>query len=258
MLHCVLNPTQPNQDRFLKLLSIPKQDLNGLPLYLIQNHGEEVYFNKAKVKKTKTKRQCVSVLEAVIRTRNFHLAKPLFNCIPEKEKTEALKKRIKDIKAEGIWGMPELQAAYKNFFEPWKALYDAKNWGELDKLTGLIGQALKEHLPWFSLYLFCHPVSHSLANYTQPPNWVCILLEETELDLDLFGPDSTWALYKGLWEICLEEQHGWAAVASYGALDAQAFKSQGEVISSEFDNTIRQFGLEEPELKVDAAPTPGT
>jgi hypothetical protein len=259
MLHCVLNPTKPNQARFLELLSVPKKDLNGPPLYLIRNHGEEVYFNKAKVKKTKTKRWGTNVLEAILRTRNFHLANPLFNSIPKEAKTDALKQLIKNIKAQGMWGMPKLQAECKNFIEPWQALYDAENWGELNRLSGLIGQAQKEHLPWFSLYLFCHPVTHSYANYRLPPNWVCILLDNTELDLDLFGHGSIYALYKGAgryraWRGACGGG-GVACGASVCRLDSAAFTSQCEVLSSELDKTIKMFGLDEPES--DMALKPG-
>lgn len=248
MLHCVLNPTLPNQARFLELLSMPKRDRNSQALYLIQNHGEEVYFNKASTRKTKTIRYSTNVLEAILRTKNFHLARTLFNCIPEKEKTENLKKYISMIKSQEIWGMPELQLAYKNFLEPWQALYDGEKWDELDRLSGRIGRALKEHLPWFSIYLFCHPVLHSNADYTRAPNWSCILYDKSKLDLDLFGPDSIYALYKGRG---LRPWLGARPVMGCGRaawLDSAAFSSQCKVLSSEMDKTIVEYGLDDPEL----------
>ncbi len=209
MLHCVLNPTPPHQKRFLELLSTPKRDKNGPPLYLIQNHGEEVYFNKAKARKTKTTRYSTNVLEAILRTKNFHLAKTLFNCIPAQEKTDNLKKYISVIKSQEIWGMPELQIAYQNFLGPCEALHDPKREDELDRLCGSIGQALKEHLPWFSIYLFCHPVTHSNADYTEAPNWTCVLFDNSELDLDLLGDGSICALYKGPCERAWPRTHMW-------------------------------------------------
>lgn len=244
MLHCVLNPTESNQKRFLELITEPKKDLNGPPLYLIQNHGEEVYFNKAKVKKTKRMRWNTNVLEAILRTGNFHLAKTLFNSIPKAAKTDALKQQIRDIKAKGIWGMSELQTAYKNFLDPWKALYDAKKGKELNRLSGLIGLAQKEHLPWFSLYLFCHPGTHANANYTLAPNWVCILIRNAELDLDLFDVASINALYKGsLPVVACGERGGWEAAPQMRMEDSVAFYRQCEVLSSEMDKAIKEFGL---------------
>lgn len=253
MLHCVLNPTLPNQARFLKLLSEPKQDKNGQPLYLIRNHGEEVYLNKAGMKKTKTKRYSTNVLEAILRTKNFHLAKTLFNCIPENAKTENLKQYISVIKSKEIWGMTELQLAYKNFLDPCQALVDAKKWDELNRLSGRIGQAQKEHLPWFLIYLFCHPNIHSDADYTKVPNWTCLLWDGTPLDLDLFGPASIYALYIGGWcaQVCAARFIGEPRAAS---LDLSAFSSQCKVLLSEMDKTIKLYDLDE--AKLDSATKP--
>lgn len=262
MLHCVLNPTEPNQARFLELLSTPKRDLKGQPLYLIKNHADEVYFNKAKVKKTKTTRKSTNVLEAILRTQNFHLAKTLFNCIPVEDKTKSLKKYIKDTKALGIWGMPELKLAYNNFIDSWKALYDAENWDGLAKLWGRIGQALKEHLSWFSIYLFCHPATHANTNYTLPPKWVCILYDDLELDLDSFGADSIYALYKGgAGSSGMRGPRGRGSkrflytAAVLAPMDLEAYSSQCEVLSKEMDKTIKQFDCPELDVVKKAAPT---
>lgn len=255
MLHCVLNPIQSNQEKFLKLLSVPKQHLTGLPLYLIPNNGEENYFNQAKEKKTKTKRQHVSVLEAVLRTGNFHLEETLFNNIPEKEKTETLKKKIAEIRAKGIWGMPELMAAYKNFHDFYEPLSLDEKLAESDRLSrliGLIGHAQKAHLPWFSLYLFCHPVKHDRADYTLSPNWICELSCNSELDLDVFSVDSTYALNKGNAERASWTGRCW----STRRLDSAAFDRQCKVLSSKLDNTIKQFGLNEPSLADCTSPAP--
>lgn len=253
MLHCVLNPTLPNQAKFLKLLATPKQDKNGQPLYLIQNHGEEVYFNKGGVRKTKTIRYSTNVLETILRTKNIHLAKTLFNCIPKHEKTENLKKYISTLKSQEIWGIPELQLAYKNILDTHRELTNAKKWHELDKLSGHIGHAQKNHLPWFSIYLFCHPVSRSKVDYTKAPNWTCILFQDLQLDFDYFG---NYTLYKS---------DGPTACAVPGhsndyatKVDSEAFASQSKVLSTEMDKIIKQYGLDdsEPGFELDATPAP--
>lgn len=246
MLHCVLNPTIPNQAQFLELLAKPKHDKNGQPLYLIQNHGEEVYLNKERVKKTKTLRYSTNVLEAILRTKNFHLAKTLFNCIPEQEKTKHLKKYISMIKSQDIWGIPKLQFAYKNFLDSWQTLFDID---ELNRLSGSIGRALKEHLPWFSIFLFCHPVTHSNADYTIAPNWTCILLDDSELDLDLLGPDTIYTLYKGLGTSANLVRFGGGKGEGRG-YDSQAFANQSKVLSTEMDKIIIQYGLDAPESEL--------
>jgi len=249
LLHYVLNSSEVNKKRILKLIAAYPSAILTLAT------GREVYRTKEWSIACKNKRGLTTPLKAAAQCGDMPFVKRMLARVSAHQmptailQLQSLKKAgatPKDPHSYTFWGLPELPSAYKAYLGPAPALIATEQWDELEVLGGRLGEAYK-NLPWFLLQVFCRPVPHEpLPDFTVEPERVCRLFNGSDLDISSLGDVFCVVLHKGAragssWHRC-----GYYAPSRLGfwlLLDSLAMDSLCKVLTSDLDKIIQSAEL---------------